>query len=120
MKKPWIIFGFLLAYTFAAAQEWNAPREPYGYDRPVSVTTLIVQLMSRLGTSGALETTVDGGNVVLLYTSVPQLDDSVYRIRVRLELLETVDGKYVVEQAAEQYQCHQGRGQQEFAATLCL
>lgn len=120
MRKLWIVLGFLFACTIAAAQEWNEPRLSYGYERPVGINTLVVQLMNRVGTSGRLETSVEGGNLVIVYTGAPQRDDSVHRIRVRLELRETVDGRYVVERAGEQYQCQQGRGQQEFAATLCL
>lgn len=120
MKKTWILLGFLLACTFAAAQEWADPWQPFGYDRPVGINTLVVQLMSRVGTSGTLETTVEGGNVVLVYTSASLRDDSVHRIRIRLELRETVDGRYVVERAGEQYLCQYGRGQQEFGTALCL
>lgn len=105
--------------SFAAANDWN-PTESYGYDRPVSVITLIVQILANVGTGGQLASTVEGGNVVLTYTSQPLRDDSVRHIRLRLELHEVVDGKYVVAHAGEQYICQGGRGQQEFAPALCL
>lgn len=114
------MLSFLLVCTFAAAEEWNEPWQSYGYDHPVGIQTIIVQLMSFLGTSGMPETFVEDGNVVLIYTSAPQFDDSVRRIRVRLELREVTDGRYIVEQAGEQYECQRGRGQQEFRANLCL
>lgn len=118
MKRVLIILIAAVLCGTSFAEEWN-PTSHFGYDRPVSVTTIKVQLISFLGTSGELKTSVEGGNVVLIYTSRPQKDDSVRRIRVRLELAEVVDGRYAVIKQGEQYQCQRDRGQQDFAATLC-
>lgn len=119
MKRVFITLIAVILWGTSLAADWN-PTERFGYDRPMSITTIVVQLMSFLGPAGELETMVEHGNVVLVYTSRPQKDDSVRRIKVRLELAEEVDGRYRVITQGEQYECQGGRGQQEFAAALCL
>lgn len=118
MKRVLIILIAAALCGTSFAEGWNSVSR-FGYERPATITTIMVQLISFLGPAGDLDTSVEGGNVVLVYTSRPQKDDSVNRVRVRLELAEVVDGRYTVIAQGEQYQCQQGRGQQGFADTLC-
>lgn len=119
MKRILVVLMAAMLFASGFAEEWN-PTSHFGYDRPMSATTLMVQLISFVGPGGKLETSIEAGHVVLIYTSTPLKDDSVHRIRVRLELAEEVDGRYTVRTQGAQYQCQQGRGQQDFAAKLCL